>query len=238
MTKKTALIIGGSGDIGSAIAQLLLDKNYKVCVTFLNTKNSIKDSNVQQYKMDLQDEQSIINTMEHIKKDNKIIDAVVFAQGSEMIYKNVEKLDWSDFEAMIDVYTKGTFLIIKSLIDQIKIHKTKFVVISTEYCSGRPPARLLPYITAKYSQLGLIKSMLADLSQYKATFNIVSPGMTETKFIKKLPSKLIEINAANNPLKRNANPKDIANTVAFFIDDESDYLNGANVMVNGGNVLS
>jgi len=64
------------------------------------------------------------------------------------------------FQRHLDIQTKGMFYIVKNLSSQIKQkYKTKFIVILTEYCSGRPPKGLSDYINAKYSLMGLAKSM-------------------------------------------------------------------------------
>jgi len=66
---------------------------------------------------------------------------------------------------------------------------------------------------------------------------MISPGMTNTGLLSNFPSKLIELTAQKNLLKRIAEPKDIANVALFLASEESDYLNGVNIAVNGGNVM-
>ena len=62
--------------------------------------------------------------------------------------------------------------------------------------------------------------------------------MVETKLIDNLPPKLVEIVAHKNPLKRIATTIDVANVISFLASEESDYLNGINIPVNGGNILT
>ena len=93
------------------------------------------------------------------------------------------------------------------------------------------------YVQAKYSLLGLAKSMAVDLAKYNCTVNVISPGMVATPLIDQLPPKLVEITAEGNPLKRIALPADVAQVVVFLAGDVSDYLNGANLTVNGGSTM-
>ena len=115
--------------------------------------------------------------------------------------------------------------------------KIKFIVLLTEYCFGRPPQRVSHYVTAKYSLMGLSKTMAIELARYGSTVNMISPGMTNTDLLNNLPSKLIEIEEKKNPLKRIAEPEDIANAVLFLASEESNYYNGTNLLINGGNVI-
>jgi len=61
--------------------------------------------------------------------------------------------------------------------------------------------------------------------------------MVQTDLISNFPAKLVELQAEKNPLKRIANPVDVANVVIFLSQDESCYLNGVNIAVNGGQVI-
>ena len=74
-----------------------------------------------------------------------------------------------------------------------------------------PPASLSDYITAKYGLMGLCKSLAVELAKYNCTINMISPGMTKTDLLSNLPPKLIEMTALQNPLKRIASVKDVAN---------------------------
>ena len=106
----------------------------------------------------------------------------------------------------------------------------------TEYCIGKPPKGVAAYLTAKSALLGLSKVLSLELAEAKSTVNMISPGMVETKLIENLPKKLIEMTAYNNPLKKIASAEDIANVISFLASNDSDYLNGVNIPINGGNV--
>ena len=118
-----------------------------------------------------------------------------------------------------------------------KKHKTNIIIILTEFIIGKPPKMLVPYIIGKYALLGLSKVLAVELAEYNSTVNMLSPGMVDTKLIEDLPPKLIEMTAYQNPLKRIATTTDIAKVVSFLASEESDYINGVNIPVNGGNII-
>ncbi len=244
MNEKVAIVLGGSGDIGLGIIKLLVNKDIKVCATYHKNKNKLEklqESNknyISIYQMDLSDENSIKNAFQQIFKEHKQIDIVVFSVTHPIKNKNILNLEWGDFEEHLNLQIKGMFYVVKNLREQIQTkHKTKFIILLTEYCIGKPPAGISHYIAAKYCLMGLAKSMAVELAKYNCTVNMVSPGMVETDLLSNLPPKLIELTAESNPLKRIATPKDVANVVLFLSSDDSDYLNGVNITVNGGGVM-
>ncbi len=223
--KKTILIVGGSGGIGSEIIKTIRSKKVKILSPSDREMNLLNDASVKK-------------AMKKILLKHGAIDVVVFSVSLPLKNKSILNMRWRDFEDHIDLQCKGLFSIMQNLKNQIMAnHKTKFIIILTEYCIGKPPNGLADYITAKYSLMGLSKCMAAELAKYNSTVNMVSPGMVYTGLISFLPPKLIEITAGKNPLKRLATPKDVANVVKFLSSDEADYLNGVNVTVNGGGVM-
>lgn len=99
---------------------------------------------------------------------------------------------------------------------------------------GVPPGATAHYVTAKYALLGLMKALASEYAGKKITFNAVSPSMVETDFLADIPEKIVELAAQQHPLKRNANPADIAPIVKFLLSEEAGYLTGTNIPVTGG----
>lgn len=239
MNKKIALVFGGSGGIGSKIVKTLASNGIQVCSLYHTNKgNADNIKNVSFYNADLLDSKSLNNAFNNVIKEHNLIDIVIFSVTLPITNKSILEMGWKDFEQHIDIQIKGLFNIIQNLKDQINSgHKTKFIIILTEYCVGKPPTGLSDYITAKYGLMGFAKAAAIELAKYNCTFNMVSPGMVQTDLIKNVPTKLVEIATKTNPLKKIASAEDVANVVLFLASDKSDYLNGVNIMVNGGGVL-
>jgi len=246
MNKKIAIVVGGSGGIGSEIVKSLINKGAYVCGTYSNNKDNIIkniDGGVAKeylsiYEMDLFNEGSVNNTFSQILKEKKAIDIIVFSATVKIDNKSLLNIEWDDFKEHIDLQTRGLVYIIKNLREQIKNkYKTKFIIILTEYCIGKPPTGISHYITAKYSLMGLAKSMAVELAKYNCTVNMISPGIVKTGLTSNLPQKIIDIYTEDNPLKRLATPKDVADVVLFLSSEEANYLNGVNIIVNGGEVM-
>jgi NAD(P)-dependent dehydrogenase (short-subunit alcohol dehydrogenase family) len=79
--------------------------------------------------------------------------------------------------------------------------------------------------------------MATELASTGITVNCISPSMTNTPLINKFPKKLIEINAAQNPLGRILEPSDIFSTILFLCAKNSDFITGQNIIISGGEVM-
>jgi 3-oxoacyl-[acyl-carrier protein] reductase len=113
----------------------------------------------------------------------------------------------------------------------------KIISILTSYTVGRPPNNISPYLVGKYSLLGLSKSLAVELGPYGITINCISPSMTNTPLIEKLPSKLKEITASQIPLGKLAEPKNVASVALFLCSDHADYISGENILVTGAQTM-
>ncbi|MGK0290755.1 MAG: 3-oxoacyl-[acyl-carrier protein] reductase [bacterium] len=242
MSKKLALVLGGNGGIGSSATRRLIEDGMHVCAIYNNNRDQIdklkdefSDSDITDYQCNLLDSEKLSKTICEIKNNFGNIDVVVFTLTSSLKNGRLLELEWKDYQEHFELQLKTMFYVTKVLKDQICAkHKTKFIVVLTEYCIGVPPKGLSYYVTSKYAAMGMAKSMAVELAQYGCNVNMISPGMVETPLLDSLPSKLIEITAHQNPLKRNAVPEDISNAISYLASDQSDYLNGTNIVINGG----
>ncbi|NQV08249.1 SDR family oxidoreductase [Candidatus Woesearchaeota archaeon] len=233
--KKLALVIGGSGGIGAETAKVL-SKNMKVCLTY--NKNKVKQNYSGAYKMDIRNEENIKKIVSEILKEHKKIDVVVYSISTPIKNKKAVDLEWSDFQEHIDMQSKGLFSVVKELSPLIsQNHGIKFIVVLSESCLGNPPSMMAHYVTGKYSLMGLTKTLAVELAKNNCTFNMVSPGMVKTDLLSNFPSKMVEMAAYNNPMKRIAEPSDVAKVISFLASKDSDYLNGVNIPINGGNII-
>lgn len=245
MQKRVALVVGGGGGIGQSVARRLIEDGMLACVTYFQKKDNIKvlqdefgESDISAFECDVTDEEMVGQLMLDVLSRFKRIDVVVFTVSPTLKHGRMLDLEWSDYDSHISLQIKAILFVMKSLKEQIRSKvKTKFITLLSEYCIGGPPKGLSHYVTSKYAVMGLSKTMAVELAQYGCTVNMVTPGMVETALLDSLPSKLIEITAHQNPLKRIASPSDVSNVVSFLASDDSDYLNGANITVNGGNVM-
>ena len=239
MSKKIALIIGGSGGIGTAIIKRLLREGFLVCGTYYKNADKVEilsqelnEQPVFFYKMDILDKTAIQTTMKDILAEHGPIDVLVFAATLPLEHKLLVDCEWGDFEKDLQVQLGGMFCAFKSLQAQIKQkYETKFIVVLSEVCSGQPPSRMGSYTAAKYGLMGLAKIMAVELAQYNCTVNMLSPGMVQTDLIKSFPPKFVEMAAQQNSNQQLIQPEEVAARVSELALASAGYLNGENISV-------
>jgi 3-oxoacyl-[acyl-carrier protein] reductase len=245
---KKILLTGSNGGVGIEVAKLLIKNNAQVILCYnknrknldhLIKENKKKINNIQIEKLDLTKEKNIDKVL---KKKLKVspIDIFIHLPTFPHEHNDIMKNEWSDFQKNIDLQAKAVFKISKHIVPGMKIKKKgKIISVLTSYVIGRPPNGVSKYVTAKYTLLGIMKSMAVELGKFGINVNSVSPSIIETELTRKLPLKLKEMTKSQIPLEnRFATPLEIANVILFLCKKESDYINGENILVTGGYTMN
>ena len=119
----------------------------------------------------------------------------------------------------------------------IKNQEGSVVVIGSVAIDSLPPAQQTAYTIAKAALNMFARSLANELGPKNIRVNIVSPGMTQTDLIVEMPQKAKELTRMYTPLRRLADPQDVANTVAFLMSPQAKHITGENIRVCGGSVM-
>ncbi len=245
LENKRVLITGANGGIGSSIAGMLLKNHAKLVLFYHNDRTQIdkllqenvnQKNNIETHNLDLIKTKEIEKVL--LKVNDKKIDIFIHAVTLPITHNKIQNFEWEDYQKHIDLQTKAFFEITKAIIPTMKENKgSRIICILSSYTVGSPPKSISPYVVGKYSLLGLTKCMATELASTGITVNCISPTMTNTPLISKFPKKLVEINAAQNPLGRILEPPDISSTILFLCAENSDFITGQNIIISGGEVM-
>lgn len=234
MKSKTVLLVGASGGIGNKTTQVLLREGYSVIGTYYqdleNLNNLKKDDHFSAQELNIKDLNSVKSLFQLIK--NKELYAVVNCAGiCEYEDGDVDKdiRTWND---IIATNLSGNFYLAK-VFQQILVENGRFVMISStdSFYGGAITAS---YAASKAGVNSLTKSLSLLFSQKKVRVNAIAPGWVLTPMIEDTGQNFLDKVAKINPLKRIAKPEDIAKLIKFLLSDESDYINGQVIAVEGG----
>lgn len=184
--------------------------------------------------------QADLSNPEKVQKLIKEIEAydienVVHIASSKVENIRFRKINWDDFDKQIQVGLRSiTEILIPMLPEMAKRKKGKIVFLLTSYTINVPPMALAHYVTMKYGLLGLMKCLASEYNSFGININALSPSMIETEFLQPLPEKLIELTVDKHPLKRLARTSDIIPMIEFLLSEKSDYINGTNLPITGG----
>ena len=244
---RVALVTGASRGIGAETARVLGKHGFAVVVNYFRMRDKAEEvvANIEATGgramsawADVRDLASVEAMVRATTEAYGPIDVLVNNAIGELATKPFEDLIWDDFQVLIDVQVRGAVNCCQVVLPlmQEKGRGSIINIIST-YALGNPPAKMLPYVTAKSALLGLSKGLAAEFTTKGIRVNMVSPSPTETDLLGALPDRVKQMMATQNPMRRLARPEDCARTVLFLATDESQYVSGANLVVSGGQVI-
>ncbi len=243
---KVALITGSTSGIGLEIAKHLLAGGAKVILNYNSNTNQAQKAikELAEYnksliaiKADISNESEIIDMFKQIKSQYGKLDFLVNNAGTNTD-SLIENFDTTDFQQVINVNLIGKFLCTKHAIPMLKNNQNAAIVNVSSNLGVRPCAESSAYNAAAAGVINLTQSTALELAGMGIRVNTVSPGFTPTPLsLSGWTTEEIEQKKKTNPMRRNATVTDIANTVIFLLSDKAGFINGQNILVNGGSVM-
>ena len=244
MDNKVLLILGASSDIGRCcIEQLWQEFDYIIAHynqsadAFCELSKQIGDKLIlrQADFSNIEDVEKFIN---NIKETGLYPTHIVHLPANRVENKKFHNKNTDDFSTAFQIQVLSIQKILSSFLPNMAKKKYGKIVLMLSSCTvGNPPAYWGDYVTVKYALLGLMKSLAVEYTKKGININGISPSMIETKFLSCIPDLIIQQNASEHPLGRNAQCTDIVPAIKFLLDDQSSYISGHNLIVSGGSVI-
>jgi len=245
---RVALITGGAQGIGRAIAALFQREG--ACVFILDCDRTAgketageltsqcRSRPVRYLVTDLQDLADIQNAVNTIRKFHGHVDVLVNNAGIEMD-KAIDTLTVADWDLVMNVNLRGAFLLVKELLPLFPESGASIVNISSIHASHAFP-HSIPYACSKAALVALTRNLALDLASRRVRVNCICPGYIDTRLWEHYlqsstnAAQLAEQTAALHPVGRRGMPHDIAEAALFFASDNSAFITGTDLVVDGG----
>ncbi|WP_276381544.1 SDR family oxidoreductase [Flavobacterium sp. H4147] len=240
LENKVAIITGGNSGIGYAAAADLAAKGAKVIVTGRNKEALSKaetELDVTGIVADQSDLKSIDNLVEEVKAKFGKID-IVFLNAGVASFAPVELAPEDHYDTIMNVNTKGVYFTVQKLLPILNDGGSIIFNTSVNAHLGMPNSSV--YAASKAAVLSFNKVFAVELAPRKIRVNAVSPGPVETPLYGKLGLQKEEIEGFGTVLgekillKRFAQSAEIAKTVSFLASDDSSFITGTEIVIDGG----
>lgn len=242
LSGKVVIVTGGSRGIGEAIVRRLASEGAKVFATYnsnpqrgesLEKELSDSGQSVRFLKADVANEQSVKELMEQVVQEAGRVDVLVNNAGitRDNLLMRMSADDW---DAVMDTNLKGAFLCAKAICRTMMSQRRGKIINIGSIVGLSGNAGQANYSSSKAGLVGLTKSLAKELSSRNILVNCIAPGYVETEMTDKLTDEQRQSFLNIIPLKRAAKADELAGVVAFFASEESNYITGEVLNVDGG----
>jgi len=242
---RVVIITGVAAGIGRATANLFAKEGARIVGVDIDEEGgrSITEKvqafggNMTFVKADVSNENDIRAFFE-VAREMGGVD-VLFNNAGIEVAKNLLDTSQEDWNRNINVNLKSVFFSCKYAIQQMK-EKGKGVIINNSSVAGLVGSFSPAYSAAKGGIIALTKALATDFGQYNIRVNCICPGAIETPMLERVikfqgePSEVRERRLKNYPLARFGYPDEVAQTALFLASDDSSFVNGATIPVDGG----
>jgi len=246
LTGKIALVTGASRGIGAATAIKLAEHGASVAVNYNNSEGKAKEvvdtiskngSSAFAVKANIFDKAESEHMVNQVEQQLGKIDILVLNAGANFKMASFMEQTWEDFENKILREVKGSFWTIKAVLPSMIERKSGSIIIVSSGLSRKPGFGFSTHTTAKSALDGFAKALAFELGPQGVRVNVIAPGLTLTDATSFMQQSQIDAAASFVPLRRVGLPEDIAGAILFYASDESKYITGNYLPVNGGQIM-
>ena len=235
---KKALITGASGGIGKELARVLVEYDAEVCISGRNVEelNELKESLGDKCHIvpcDLSNKNEISELSSKSEEVLGQIDILVNNAGitKDNIFLRMSDQEWED---VLNINLNSTFNILKLITKGMVKRKYGRIINISSVVGATGGAGQVNYAASKAGLIGLTKSLSQELATRNITVNCIAPGFIETPMTEKLDDNRKDIIISSIPANRIGTPKDLSSAVIFLASQESSYITGQTIHINGG----
>jgi NAD(P)-dependent dehydrogenase (short-subunit alcohol dehydrogenase family) len=246
LENKVCVITGGAGSIGLASARLLLDHGAKVLLVDLHEQpltaaaQQLASERVDFIAADVSDEDATRLYCERAIGRFGKIDVLFSNAGNSGVIAPLVEYPVDVFDSVYAVHVRGSLLAAKYGLP--RMNDGGSIIIMSSVAAWRSDAGAYAYITAKQAQVGLMRCLASEAAPRRIRVNALHPGPVENEFQLGLERDMgaqlnVDVTAMLNqqiPLGRHASPDEIARSVLFLASDQSSFMTGASLRVDGG----
>ena len=240
--KRTALITGGIGGLGTAIARSLADRGHQVLVTYYVADNPDEwlaeqkelGYDFKAYPVDVADFASCQKMIKQIHDDGFKVDMLINNAGitKDRSFRKMSQEQWDD---VLRTNLDSVFNVTKQVIEDMLESGWGRIVSISSVNGSKGQFGQANYSSAKSGMYGFSKSLALEFASKGITVNTISPDYIKTEMVATMPQEILEEQIIPQiPVGRLGKPEEIGELVAYLCSESAAFITGANIAINGG----
>lgn len=246
LTGKVALVTGASRGIGQAIAELLAEQGAHVIVSSRKIEgcqevaDGIKaaGNSAEAFACHIGDLDQVEAVFAHIREKHGKLDILINNAATNPYYGHIVDTTVDAFDKTCEVNIRGYFFMSTEAVKLMRENGGGSIVNTASINGVRPGWKQGIYSITKAAVISMTKSFAMECAEFNVRVNALLPGLTKTKFAGALFQEGVYEEAMKRiPMRRHAEPEEMAGTVLYLVSDAASYVTGECVLVDGGITL-
>ena len=238
---RVALVTGGSRGIGSAISRALKDAGYNVAANYAGNDEAAaaftKETGIKTYKWDVSDFDACAEGIRQVEADLGPVEILVNNAGitRDGMFHRMTKDQWT---AVINTNLNSLFNMTRPVWEGMRAKKFGRVICISSINGQKGQAGQVNYSASKAGDIGFVKALAQEGARAGITVNAICPGYIATEMVKAIDPAVVEKSILPHiPTGRLGEPEEIARAVVFLASDESGFVTGSTMTLNGGQYM-
>jgi NAD(P)-dependent dehydrogenase (short-subunit alcohol dehydrogenase family) len=239
---KVAIVTGSAQGIGRVYALRLASEGAKVVVTdVLDTEPAAREIGEKggaalSLRTDVSNEQSVQEMAQKTisrfgRIDVLVNNAAIFGELERGTFDEISLREW---DRVMAVNVKGLFLCARAVFPQMKKHREGSIINISSGTILQGTTGFIHYVTSKGAVMAFTRSLAREVGEFGIRVNTIAPGHTLSERVRQRGPKVDERTVATRSIKRSQLPEDLCGTVVFLASDDSAFITGQMIVVDGG----
>lgn len=244
---RTVFVSGAAKGIGAAIAEALAVEGHRVVINFHSSETQaralerkLRDQGLMAFaiKADVARLSEVENIATALPPEFGSIEDCIHCAAPNPAPVPFASLDWETFQQHLEVQVGGAFNCAKTFLpSMVERSNGSFIFIGSIFAEGTPPVQQSAYVTAKAALAAFARSLAVEYGPKGIRVNVIAPGMTQTDMLATIPDKTKMLAKMSTPLRRLAEPADVAEVARFLVGRGGLHISGETIKVCGGIVM-
>ena len=244
---KVAIVTGGASGLGKTFCLALAEHGAKLVVADIKDKEAQQTAREIQdkggkaisIKVDVSSEEATLGMAQGTIKQFGRIDILV--NNAAMVYgitrKPFTEIPPAEWDKLMAVNLKGVFLCCRAVFPQMKKQGKGKIINLTSETAFTGSNNLIHYVTSKGGIISFTRALAGEVGRYGIRVNAIGPGFTDSESSRSLIDDITSYDVSLTPLRRLEQPEDLVGTLVFLAGDESDFITGQTLVVDGGRYM-